>query len=204
MKLSTKWEFIESVKPDSSDATELECPDVLFVALGECFVPFLRRLWPGLSEADAEEITDKIVDRISTRLASFHDKGKGSFRKWCLTIARRTAINWFRDQARQGRPRSVSLDGAFWEKREWTRSIEEEGEHDSLLDRCLMRLDPVTLTIMRMHAVDELTFAAIAKEVGMNASTARKRFQRGREELSECLGELVPSEKAMEEIGGGE
>ena len=184
MQLSAKWEFIEAIRPSQPNPI---LPDSLYIVLGEVLVLLLTKSWNGISDADAEEITEQSIERIAKRIDAFEDRGRGSFRKWCITIAKRTAINWFRDQERRGHPRTVQMDEQFLETRTWLNRDDDIPRQDDAIERCLLQLDPTTLQIMRMHAIDEIGFAAIALEIGLAAATARKRYQRGKDQLAECL-----------------
>ncbi len=186
MRLSAKWEFIESTRPDDPNEDRA---DAFFIFLGEALVLLLRRIWSGLSDADAEDIAEKSIERIAKRIASFEDRGHGSFRKWCITIAKRTAINWFRDQERRGHPRTVQIDDRILETKTWIHSDDSIPRADDAIERCLLQLDPTTIQILRMHALDEMGFAAIALEIGLTDAAARKRYQRGKDQLAACLQE---------------
>lgn len=69
----------------------------------EIYAPFLLTwgLGRGLSEADASDLVQDVLEVLSRELPSFDYDGSRSFRAWLKAITDRRAKNFFRDQSRR-------------------------------------------------------------------------------------------------------
>ncbi len=204
MKLSAKWEFIESSLEFLTDLEiDKQSSAMTLGVLGETLMLFLVCRWKALSEFHREEIVDIAIERIVARIVQFKDRGRGSFRGWCLTILRRTAINWFRKQDRKGWEPEEQLNDREWATRAWLEQSESERGNESEIDRCLLKLDRTTLDVLRLRA-EGLPYKEIAIKLLLSSdANARKIFERGKKELDACIRE-TDSANCVEQISAGE
>jgi RNA polymerase sigma-70 factor (ECF subfamily) len=75
-----------------------------FCAIYETAVYRIARKY-GLQDADAREVSQEVLLRVSRRIATFNSSKSGRFRAWLATVARNSTIDLIRN-----RPRERTLD----------------------------------------------------------------------------------------------
>jgi len=109
------------------------------------------------------------------------------FGAWVRGILRMKYLEWTRSH-RTERVTEAHLEELDARHREWDRAA-EEGHGDALdaLRRCREELgDHITETLDRFYS-DHLSCAEIASRLGVSEGVVRKRLQRARDVLGDCL-----------------
>src|SRR6516165_6347466 len=130
----------------------------------------------GVPARDREDLSQEVLLSVVKQLPCFEHSGhRGAFRSWLRTIVcRRTADYWRAidadTQARGGSGAAAALqeiadpDSAL--NRQW------DEEHDRYVVRCLLELveeefEPITLKAFRRLALDGVSGAETAQELGL-------------------------------------
>ncbi|MEU8001451.1 sigma-70 family RNA polymerase sigma factor [Catellatospora sp. NPDC049111] len=129
--------------------------------------------------ADADDVAQETFLRVMRALPSF--EGRSSARTWLLSIARRTAIDFLRSQAR--RPRAASLE-------DWSAAVDSSrypaaarfDEH-LVINQLIARLDADRREAFVATQVLRLSYAEAAEVIGCPIGTIRSRVARARDDL---------------------
>ncbi len=129
--------------------------------------------------ADAEDVTQDAFIQAYVKFENLKDPQR--FRAWVCRIARRTALNRIRSNARFRQREETRYEGASAgvdvataaEEREFQRRLR------AAIDRLPARLRDVVL----LCAIDELEPTAVAGMLGIPAGTVRSRLHAGRKLL---------------------
>jgi RNA polymerase sigma-70 factor (ECF subfamily) len=159
---------------------------------------FLRRYGPQvlgwcrhwrLQDADAEDIAQDVLLRVSKQMKTFRYDPAKSFRGWLKTVTRAAWCDWLDDRRRtiaQG-----SGDTATRDSLESTAARDDlvnrlEAEFDrELLDTATIqvrnRVDPKTWEAFRLTAIDGMSGSEAAEQLGMKVASvyvAKGRIQK--------------------------
>lgn len=97
--------------------------------LVELYLPFVRtelsRLIPRLQAQDIEDISQDVLTVVVLRLASFHHKGRGSFRAFLREVTRRQSLVWLERTRRFRRVREEELLESQRRLNQWARGDSE-------------------------------------------------------------------------------
>jgi RNA polymerase sigma factor (sigma-70 family) len=152
------------------------------------------RSW-GLQEADAEDVTQEVFLKLSSRMQDFRYDPEGSFRAWLKTVSHHT---WQDYLARQKKPGQGSGGDGTWARLssveardDLERWIAAAGDEELLKEaaaRVQLRVEPRTWDAFRLLALEGRSGAEAAEILGMKVATlfvARSKVQRMlREELA--------------------
>lgn len=162
-----------------------------------------RRLTDGVdAEAFAQDIAQEAVFCICERLDQCKATTDVQLQAWAYTIARRIAIRALRRSLARMALLSYSrdfdrvLDASA--VREWRLlEAEEAGEDEGadtvgkivlrLLVDARRRLPTGTVKVLTLHAVEEQSWAEVARELGTTSSAAKRRFQRATVHLRKAV-----------------
>ena len=131
----------------------------------------------GVPASDLEDLGQEVLLSVVTHLPTFQHSGRrGAFRTWLRTIVCRRTVDYWRaidtnSQARGGSGAIAALqqiadpDSAL--NRQW------DEEHDLYVLNCLLELveeefEPVTLQAFRRLALDGVSGAEAAQELGLS------------------------------------
>jgi RNA polymerase sigma-70 factor (ECF subfamily) len=147
----------------------------------------------GLSDADAEDVTQQVFLALQRRLHTLHSTE--SVRPWLFTVTRRHAF------ARHGENRravpdslpdglgELEDDGPLPEER--LLATEQRREILDLLER----IEPGRRNVLLMHVVDELSMTEVAEALQIPVPTAYNRLRLARQELRDILARRKLSEE---------
>jgi RNA polymerase sigma-70 factor (ECF subfamily) len=134
------------------------------------------RRW-GVQQADAEDITQLVLLKLSQKMADFKYDPKRSFRAWLKTI---THHAWY-DFKKTHRNAELGCGGSVF--RQLLESVEAENDLlkeidqeytrqllDEAMARVQMRVAPSTWEAFRLTALDGLSGAAAGQRLGISAS----------------------------------
>jgi RNA polymerase sigma factor (sigma-70 family) len=152
------------------------------------------RKW-GLQEADAQDVTQEVFLKLSSRMQDFLYDPERSFRAWLKTVSHHT---WQDYLAKQRRPGQGSGGDGAWARlsdvearddlQEWIVAAGDEELLKEAAVRVQLRVEPRTWDAFRLLALEGRSGAEAAKLLGMKVGTlfvARSKVQRMlREELS--------------------
>ena len=109
---------------------------------------------------------------------------------WLATIAKRTAIDIYRREAR--RPAGALADVAARRPRRWSRLPPDLDTLDAVwhVRRAIDALPPDEATIVRMQHLDGMTHSEISEQLGIALGTVKSRSHRAHRKLAALLGHL--------------
>ncbi len=158
--------------------------------------PMLGRLARrcGLSEADAEDVTQFCMMSIAQHIHSFeYDPKKGRFKGWLKTMVNNRIRNLHRRQREQT---AVSQD--FKRPQQQERSAEElfdEVWMEEHLRHCLklirIEVEPASFDAFRRHVLEECPVQQVCEELQMTSNQVYKIKWRLTQKLSEKMRELL-------------
>jgi RNA polymerase sigma-70 factor (ECF subfamily) len=102
------------------------------------------RRW-NLQEADAEDVTQEVLLKLHSRMATFSYHASGSFRAWLKTLAHHTWRDFVAERGRAGLGIGGSPLGAFLASLEASDDLAEELQEEfrrELLDYAMERVRP--------------------------------------------------------------
>ena len=133
----------------------------------------------GVPARDLEDLSQEVLLSVVKHLPSFqHSGNRGAFRTWLRTIVCRRAADYWRaidgdTQARGGSGAAAALQAIADPASELNRQWDEE--HDRyvvhcLLDRVEEEFEPITLQAFRRLALDDVSGAEAARELGLSVA----------------------------------
>jgi RNA polymerase sigma-70 factor (ECF subfamily) len=144
------------------------------------------RSW-GLQEADAQDVTQNVLLKLSVRMRDFSYDPDRSFRAWLKTVARHA---WLAFREQQGRPGGGSGDTAVLEQlrsvaagEDLLKRLEESFDQELLQEairRVRQRVEPRTWDAFRLTTEEGLSGAEVSARIDMRVSqvyVAKRRVQ---------------------------
>jgi RNA polymerase sigma-70 factor (ECF subfamily) len=176
---------MHAVSIGAAPSTERSAPS--FTAVAEellddvyGYLLYLTKNW-----ALAEDLTGETFETALRRWRTF-DPGRGTARTWLLAIARSTALDWFRSDARR-RKREERADAA-----------ERRGEDDSLgegfsaeLEDALRALSAGEREVVALRIVLDLDGEETARLLGISVTAVSTRLSRALSKLEERMSHDV-------------
>jgi len=176
---------------------------------------FLRRYGPqvlgwcrhwSLQEADAEDVAQDVLLRVSKQMRTFRYDPSRSFRGWLKTVARAAWSDWL-----DARQRIVQGSGDTNVR----RALESVAARDDLVGRLeaefdrelldtasaqvQLRVDPKTWNAFALTAIDGLSGAEAAEQLGMKVASIYVAKGRVQKMLQDEIKTLDLEENAQEE-----
>ncbi|HVZ02469.1 MAG TPA: RNA polymerase sigma factor [Dongiaceae bacterium] len=148
--------------------------------LVEPLIPALRRYARALA-GDRATADDLVQDCLERAISRWHQRRPdGDARTWVFTILHNLAVNRMRQKARRGT--HVALDSIEETALARAPSQDERLRHRDLL-RALDTLSEEHRSVLLLVAVEDLSYAAAAKVLGVPVGTVMSRLSRAREKL---------------------
>jgi RNA polymerase sigma factor (sigma-70 family) len=156
------------------------------IAEMEACIPALRRYASALLR-NHQEVDDLVHDCLVLALDRLHTwRADGQMRAWLFTILH----NLFISQARRAKVRGTAVpidaadDAVFGE-----RASQDDYMHGHDLMWALDRLPKEQRTVLLLVATEDLSYAEVARVVGVPIGTVMSRLSRAREKLrrEECV-----------------
>ncbi|MGB0264342.1 MAG: RNA polymerase sigma factor [Opitutales bacterium] len=151
------------------------------------------------NQQDAEEVTQDAFIRAHRGLDSF--RGDASFSTWLYQIATNLAHNRYWYWFRRKREQSISLDQPIAEEGDLTlesllpascESPAEAAVTQEFVDRvrvCMQDLNEKHREVLLLRNVRNLSYEAIAQELGISVGTVKSRIARARDSLRSRMGD---------------
>jgi RNA polymerase sigma-70 factor (ECF subfamily) len=169
-------------------------------------VEFVRRYGPQvyrwcrrwqLQEADAEDVTQAVLVRLSARMRTFTHDPAGSFRGYLRTVARYAWCDFLETSKQPGAGGGGSDVAALLETVEagddLVRRLDEQFDQELLAEaqaRVQERVEPHTWEAFRLTALDGLSGAAAATRLGLKVATVYKAKSKVQQMLHEEVTRL--------------
>ena len=147
-----------------------------------------RSISLGVPPDDAQDVAQMALLRAWRSIESLQSAEPGQMCSWLDRIARNTAIDLARQQAR-------SSVVPFEESIEDPKNFSREREVREILDGALLAIKdlPETLRVpLILSVADELTAPEIADRLQISAAAVRQRISRARKRLIECRDGASP------------
>lgn len=139
----------------------------------------------GLSDADAEDVTQKVFLLLQRRLHTLHSPE--SVRPWLLTVTRRHAHSLAASNQRQPiEPLAADLGEIEDDDAMTEEQLLKSEQRRELLD-LLEALEPSRRTVLVMHALDEVPVPEIAEALQIPVATVYNRLRLARRDLREAF-----------------
>lgn len=156
-----------------------------------------RMLGYALALLRQEEAAEEMVqDAFVTAYRNLHkfDPAR-DFGAWVRGIIRMKHLEWLR-RRRMGSLDEALLDSVDDRHAAWDRAV-EEGREDALaaLRQCLGRLGGLLRRAVDLFYMERQSCAAVADRLGTTEPAVKKRLQRAREMLSECVRQRTGAEE---------
>lgn len=190
--MRTDEELMELYRRGSRDAFE-----ELFARHHRKVVQFCYRMVGD--RARAEEAAQEVFLRIAR--ASFTYRATAKFTTWMFTIARRTTLNYLRDEKEEGEKVPIGSEGARGdgpegppltgpqdldpERMAWSAQLGER------LLECLGRLPETYRTAFVLNRGEGLSYEEVAAVLGITVQAVKSRIFRAKEMLLKDLSELL-------------
>ena len=143
------------------------------------YIPNLRRYARALVGGDRHAADDLVQDTLERAVRKFHLWKPGDLRAWLFSIMHNVFINQLK--ARKIRP-EVEADETL------AAPIPSAGRTDVLdLERALGFLAPEQREVVLLVGLEEMTYAEVAKALGIPVGTVMSRLSRGREKLRKLV-----------------
>jgi len=150
--------------------------------------PWLRNFPPTLIWSHVTEFED-LFQRVleDTAKRTYRSGGSASYRTYLQRALRNKVVSWFNAH----RPEQDALKEWHTLHRQHTASdpalLAERIQLVSLLEDCIVRLSDNERYVVEQHWVRNHNLAQIGRDLGIREETCRKRHQRAKEHLCNCL-----------------
>jgi RNA polymerase sigma factor (sigma-70 family) len=131
------------------------------------------RRW-GLQDSDAQDVTQDVLVALARQMNTFVYDEAGSFRAWLKTVAHRSWIKFLEHRRRAGLASGNASVGDFLESisvgQDWVQLVEGDSDWallDQAIARVRRRIQPRTWEAFRLLALEDLSGAAVAGQLGM-------------------------------------
>jgi RNA polymerase sigma-70 factor (ECF subfamily) len=150
------------------------------------------------NKQDAEEVTQDAFIRAHRGLENF--RGDASFSTWLYQIATNLAHNrywyWFRRKRDQsisfdqplGEDGSLTLESVIPSRSETPAEATVTQEFVDRVTECMSGLNKKHREVLILRNVKNLSYDAIAEELGISVGTVKSRIARARETLRALMG----------------
>jgi len=164
-----------------------------------------RILAYALSLVRREEVAEDLVQNAliaAYRKISAFDPSR-DFGNWVRGMVRMEYLNWVRAESEVPLEQSV-LDALDWRHRQWDEAARgrEAGPLDAL-QHCLQRLQESVRQVVDAFYIQRLDCNAIGEKTGVPPPAIRKRLERARQFLLECITRRMNADEVPADTGAG-
>jgi RNA polymerase sigma-70 factor (ECF subfamily) len=151
----------------------------------------------GLQEADAEDVTQMVLVRLTERMRTFAYDPSRSFRGWLRTLTRNAWSDFVQARQRGGRASGDSGTAAALEtvpaRDDLVARLEEQFDQEVLEEataRVRLRIEPTTWEAFGLQAVEGLSGAEAARRLNRTVAAVFKAKTRVQSMLREEIARL--------------
>jgi RNA polymerase sigma factor (sigma-70 family) len=151
------------------------------------------RQW-GLQDADARDVTQDVLLRLTQRLQRFTYDPARSFRAWLRKLTRDAWCDWQRAAGRRAALEQLATEQAG---DDLVRQLDEQAEADLLEEasaRVQLQVEPKTWEAFRLLTFEQLSGAAAAERLGTSVGNVFVARSRVRKLMQQALRDLDPPE----------
>jgi RNA polymerase sigma factor (sigma-70 family) len=169
---------------------------------GEAWDRFVRRYRPkiygwcrarGLQEADAEDVAQEVISKLTQKMAAFRYDRSRSFRAWLKTITQHTLCDLVASRTRSVGSQAMPILDNLEARADLERQIEEIVNRE-LLDLAIakvrQRVAPATWDAFRLTTFEGRSGAEASKELGMPIASVFVAKHRVQKLLKEEIDEI--------------
>jgi RNA polymerase sigma factor (sigma-70 family) len=152
------------------------------------------RRW-GLQDADAHDVTQDVLLRLTRRMQTFRYDPARSFRAWLRKVTRDAWCDWQRAAERLAALEQLTSEQA---REDLVRQVDQQAEADLFEEasaRVRLRVEPATWEAFRLLTFEQLSGAEAAALLGTSAGNVFVARSRVRKLLQQALLELDPPEE---------
>lgn len=136
---------------------------------------------------NADDAADVLQDAVATVLrVRSYDPSQGTFKAWFLTVVRNRCFDILRQRRRRPEVDIESVEVAAHE-REDPEAVAAQDELSALVKRELGRLPEAQREILILREFLDLSYAEIARVLGVPTGTVMSRLHRARSALADRL-----------------
>jgi RNA polymerase sigma factor (sigma-70 family) len=167
---------------------------------------FVRRYGPRiydwcrgwrLQEADAEDVTQNVLMRLSQKLRNFNYDAGRSFRGWLRTLTQHALSDFLEARKRttpaDGNTATLEILGAVEAREDMLQRIEAEFDReilDAATVQVRLRVEPHTWEAFRLTAIEGMSGQAAAQQLGIRVTSVFKAKLRVQGMLQEEVARL--------------
>jgi RNA polymerase sigma factor (sigma-70 family) len=168
----------------------------------EAWDRFVRRYRPkiygwcrarGLQEADAEDVAQEVISKLTQKMAAFRYDRSRSFRAWLKTITQHTLCDLVASRTRSVGSQAMPILDNLEARADLERQIEEIVNRE-LLDLAIakvrQRVAPATWDAFRLTTFEGRSGAEASKELGMPIASVFVAKHRVQKLLKEEIDEI--------------
>lgn len=142
--------------------------------------------------ATAEDLVQQAFVTAYERLETFD--ASGNFGAWMRTIVRFKYLEWCRKQ-RDIAVEPDTLDGIAARHEEWDRTENDRHQVLDFLQACVQRLPEVMARVVDLFYFKDWPGRRIAEDAGESEATVRKRLERARKLLADCVSSRLQAQE---------
>jgi RNA polymerase sigma factor (sigma-70 family) len=150
------------------------------------------RAW-GLQEADAEDVAQDVISKLTQKMADFRYDRSRSFRAWLKTITQHALSDLVASRSRAVGSQSIPILETIEARADLERRIEEIVNHELLemaVGKVRARVAPATWEAFRLMAFDGFSGAQVSHQLGMPIASVFVAKHRVQKLLKEEIDEL--------------
>ena len=150
------------------------------------------RAW-GLQEADAEDVAQEVITKLTQKMASFRYDQSRCFRAWLKTITQHTLSDLVEKRVRALGSQSNPIFGNIAARADLQKQIEEIFDRELLdlaISRARCRVAPVTWDAFRLTAFEEYSGAEASRFLGIPVASVFVAKHRVQKILKEEISKL--------------
>jgi RNA polymerase sigma-70 factor (ECF subfamily) len=162
------------------------------------------RHW-GLQKADAEDVTQDVLLTLARKMGTFSYDPNRSFRAWLKTVAHHAWSDFLQRRQRPGQgsgdSQVATLLAGLPARDDLVTRLDAEFDQEVLeaaVARVRLRVKPTTWEAYRLTAIEGLSGAAVAEQLGMKVSTVFNAKKNVHEMLQEEVRGLQRSPRLSE------
>lgn len=184
--LTVRSAAVVSGQAGLGDQSALRGAMAIEAALIEAQIPGLRRFARALLHGDRERADDLVQDSLERALSKWHlRRAEGDLRGWLYTILYNRFLSEQQRQKRRG-VHDALTDAVEAELPQITGGQDAALAHRDLL-RAFADLPEEQRSVLFLIAVEDLSYDAAARVLGVPVGTVMSRLSRGRERLRRSL-----------------
>jgi RNA polymerase sigma factor (sigma-70 family) len=153
------------------------------IRLVEPLIPALRRYASALTR-DPAEADDLVQDSLERAVSRWSQRRDGDVRTWMFTILHNLFVSRVRQRARRGVHLPIEDAG---EAALMQAPAQEHGLRHRELVNAVAALPPEQKSVLLLVTVEDMSYAEVAKVLGVPVGTVMSRLSRARERLRRDL-----------------